>query len=102
MYALFTYRLQNLQLVRQSGREGRLKFSQYCQIHPDGYFELISRILSTEECMLSLNGNENIQIGRTLGQSARLKRTKYLGTVRSLRSVRYLRRQDYRAFRNWR
>ena len=49
---LFPCRLQNLHLKRQSDREDRLRFSDYCQNS-----EFLSRIAFTEECIFRLNGH---------------------------------------------
>ena len=64
---LYPYRLQNIHLMRQTDRESRLQFAEYCQNHRDGYSEFLSKIVFTDECIFRLNGHVNTQNARIWG-----------------------------------
>ena len=64
---LHPYKMQNLHLMRDTDREHRLEFARYCQNHPLGYSEYLSKIVFTDECMFRLNGHVNTQNVRIWG-----------------------------------
>ena len=64
---LFPSRMQNLHLIQQIYKKHRLNFAEYCQNHPNGYSEFLSRILFTDECIFRLNGHVNTQNVRIWG-----------------------------------
>ncbi len=43
---LFPYKLQNHQALLESGKKKRVEFAKHCQMHPVGYDEFLSRIVS--------------------------------------------------------
>ena len=64
---LYPYKMQNLHLMRDSDRQSRLDFANYCHNHPDGYSDFLSKIVFTDECMFRLNGHVNTQNVRIWG-----------------------------------
>ena len=59
--------MQNLHFMQQIDRQNRLQFAEYCQNHPNGYSEFLSRIEFTDECIFRLNGHVNTQNARIWG-----------------------------------
>ena len=73
--------MQNFYLLFDSDRQIRLNFSYYCKKYPEGYTNLLSKIVFTDECMFRLNVDLNTENVQIWGQRGFLNILKYQFTV---------------------
>ena len=75
---IYPYRLQNFHGPQNSDKIKRLQFARHCQNQPEGYSEYLSKIVSSGECIFSLNGSVNKQNVRILVLNVIMKVTSHL------------------------